>query len=144
MSMAINNKFFTKAYYKRKFFQKFGKYFPELHYWHKASLYYYNCTGKELNYRNPIDINEKMMWLTRYWRDPIKTRCADKFLVREYVKENGFSDILIPLIGVWENANDINFDLLPQQFVLKCNHGSGYNIICLDKSELDIENTRRT
>lgn len=142
--MAIDKKFFTVAYYKRKFFQKFGKYFPELQYWYKASLYYYYGTGKELNYRNPININEKMMWLTRYWRDPIKTKCADKFLVREYVKEKGLSNILIPIIGVWDNANDINFDMLPEQFVLKCNHGSGYNIICLDKSKLNRENTRIT
>ena len=142
--MRRNKKFFTKSYYRRKFFKKFGKYFPELLYWEKAAQYYKYCTGKDLNYCNPKNINEKLMWLTRYWRDPIKTKCADKFLVREYINEKGMADILIPLIGVWDNAYDINFDLLPQQFVLKCNHGSGYNIICLDKSKLDIENTKQT
>lgn len=132
--MMFNKKFLTKDYYIRKLF-------PEYYYWSNAKRYYRSITGKRMNYLHPKNINEKLMWLTRYWRDPIKTKCADKFLVREYIKENGLSHILIPLIGVWNRANDINFDLLPQQFVLKCNHGSGYNIICLDKEKLDVEST---
>lgn len=142
--MVIDKKFITREYYRRKFFKKIGKYFPESQYWFKASQFYLASTGKELNYSHPKDLNEKLMWLTRYWRDPLKTLCADKFLVRDYIKENGLSDILIPLLGVWDNADEIKFDDLPQQFVLKCNHGSGYNIICLDKTKLDIDNTRNT
>ena len=138
--MAIK-KFFTKAYYERKFYSKFGKYFPDLEYWYQAKMYYFYATGKELNYCSPKNINEKLMWLTRYWRHPLKTKCADKFLVREYIEEKGHKNILIPLIGVWDNANEIDFDTLPNQFVLKCNHGSGYNIICLDKKILNVNQT---
>lgn len=139
--MAINKKFFTKAYYERKFFARFGKYFPNAKYWYEAKMFYYGCTGKVLDYNNPRNINEKLMWLTRYWRNPLKTYCADKYLVREYVKEKGHEDILIPLLGVWDHANEIDFSSLPKKFVLKCNHGSGYNIICLDKGNLDVEQT---
>ncbi len=139
--MAINKKFFTKAYYERKFYSKFGKYFPDLEYWYQAKMHYFYATGKELNYCCTKNINEKLMWLTRYWRHPLKTKCADKFLVRTYLEENGCKDILIPLLGVWDNANEIDFEALPNQFVLKCNHGSGYNIICLDKKTLDVKQT---
>ncbi len=77
------------------------------------------------------------MWLSRYWQDPRKSEYADKVLVREYVKKSGFEDILLPIYGIWDTADKIDFNLLPNQFVLKCNHGCGYNIICKDKSTLD-------
>lgn len=67
---------------------------------------------------------------------------ADKVEVRKYVEEKGLSDILVPLIGVWDNAELINFDSLPKQFAIKCNHSCGMNIICYDKSKLDIERTK--
>jgi len=64
---------------------------------------------------------------------------ADKFKVRDYVKGKGLADILTHLFGVWDDANKINFDLLPDKFALKCNHGCGMNIICDDRSQLDIK-----
>ena len=82
------------------------------------------------------------MWLTRYWRHPLKTKCADKYLVREYVKECGLDQLLIPLLGVYNDASEINFDELPDQFVLKCNHGSGFNVICTDKHKIDYNHVR--
>ena len=81
------------------------------------------------------------MWLSRYCQDPLKSECADKFLVRNYVVKKGYEDALIPLIGVWDKASDIDFSLLPDRFVLKCNHGSGWNIICKEKASLDIDET---
>lgn len=66
---------------------------------------------------------------------------ADKYEVRKYVEKKGLSDILIPLLGVWDKAEDINFDTLPDQFALKCNHSCAMNIICYDKKKLDIEKT---
>lgn len=68
---------------------------------------------------------------------------ADKYEVRKYVEERGLSKILTKLYGVWDNANDIDFDKLPQGFALKCNHSCGMNIVCQDKSNLDINNTRK-
>ena len=111
----------------------------EYAYWEGAYWWYYKRTGKELNYKNPHNLCEKLMWLSRYWQHPSKSECADKYLVRNYVKQCGFQDILIPIYGVWNNAEDIDFTKLPEQFVLKCNHGCGYNIICKDKSKIKQE-----
>lgn len=106
-------------------------------YWKDAKVQYTKRTGKKLNYRRPKDLNEKLMWLTRYWQHPLKTECADKYRVRDYVKECGLGHLLIPLIGVWDKADDINFNQLPDCFVLKLNHGSNYNIIVTDKNKIN-------
>lgn len=130
-------KFFTYDYYLRKEILI-------LKYIHSRQLVfaetkrrYYWTVFKKLHYRRPKDINEKIMWLTRYYQDPLKTYCADKYLVRNYVESKGLRNLLIPIIGIWDNANDIDFSLLPERFVLKCNHGSGWNIICKDKKCFD-------
>ena len=128
---------------KRKLVNTIWRFFPKLVYWEKAKIYYKSHTGKELDYKNPKNINEKLMWLTRYWQHPLKTICADKYLVRDYLTQRGYDDILIPLLGVWDSPEQIDFDKLPNQFVPKCNHGSGYNIICIDKSCLDISEVKR-
>jgi len=104
---------------------------------------YYLVTRKWLNFAKPSDLNQKLIWLNWYWHNPLKTQCADKYLVREYVKDVGLDNILTPLIGVWSNAEDIDFESLPDQFVLKCNHGSAFNIICTNKDDLDVEATRK-
>jgi len=67
---------------------------------------------------------------------------ADKLEVRKYVEERGLGDILVPLLGSWDDASKIDFDKLPNQFAIKCNHSCGMNIICYDKNKLDIEATR--
>lgn len=101
-------------------------------------------TGKWLHLRHPKDLNEKMFWLSRYWRNPLITLCSDKYLVREYIKEKGCGDMLNEQYGVYSDADDIDFKGLPEKFVLKCNHGSRMNIIVEDKSKLDIPQTRKT
>lgn len=107
-----------------------------------AKMYYKKRTGRKLNYKNPQDFNEKLFWLQRYWRHPLVTECADKYLVRKYVENKGFSYTLNELYGVYENTGQIKFEKLPNQFVLKCTHGCGYNIFCDDKSKLDLDKTR--
>ena len=87
-------------------------------------LFFYTF-GRTIDWEHPRDLNEVINVLefctdTREW-----SRLSDKILVRDYVKEKGLEDILIPLLGVWDDANDIDFDVLPQKFVLKCNHDSG-------------------
>ena len=99
--------------------------------------WYYEKTGEELNLKNPKTYNEKIQWLKLYDSTPIKTQLADKYLVREYIKEQIGEEYLIPLLGVWNNFDEINFNDLPNQFVLKCNHGSGYNIIVKDKTRFN-------
>lgn len=91
---------------------------------------------------NAKTYNEKLQWLKLYDSTPLKTKLADKYLVREWIKEKIGEKYLIPLLGVYDRFEDIDFDKLPNRFVMKCNHGSGYNIIVNDKSQLDIEETK--
>ena len=97
--------------------------------------------GYDLNLENPKTFNEKIQWLKLYYNDPLMTKCADKYLVREYIREKIGEEYLIPLLGVWDKPEDIDFDSLPNQFVLKVNWGSGQNIIVKDKSKLNINGT---
>jgi len=120
------------------------KFSKDYAYWEGAYWWYYKAKGKELDYGNPQDLSEKLMWLSRYWQDPRKSDCADKYKVRQYIRDCGFEDILVPIYGVWENASDIDFQKLPSQFVLKCNHGCGYNIICKDKTNINKEQIIQT
>ena len=110
----------------------------EAFYWIRAKYLYYEMIGNLPNYKKPILLRDKLMWLTRYYQQPQKSICADKYRVREYIAGKGLDSILIPIIGVYDKPEDINYDNLPNQFVLKCNHGSGYNIIVLDKSTINI------
>jgi hypothetical protein len=95
-------------------------------------------TGKKLNLKNPTTFTEKSNWLKLYDRNPLYTIMADKYKAREYIAEKVGEEYLVPLLGVWDSPDEIDFDALPDQFVLKCNHDNGV-IICKDKSQLDIE-----
>lgn len=93
--------------------------------------------GRVPDYENPRTFSEKLAWMRLYDHNPLYTTLVDKLAVRDYVRERVGEDVLIPLYGVWERAEDIDFDSLPDSFVLKCNHESGFVIICQDKSKLD-------
>lgn len=101
--------------------------------------------GYELNLDDPKTLNEKMQWLklNTYYKNPIITKCTDKYAVRDYVKEKGCEEILNELYQVTDDPEKINWDALPNKFVLKSNTGSTSNIICLDKSKLDKENAKK-
>ncbi len=81
---------------------------------------------------------DKLLWLMLYWREPLKTRCADKFAVRGFVADRGQGHLLPDLFGVYESGSEIDFGKLPKRFVLKCTHGSGFNLFCRDKDRFDI------
>ena len=98
--------------------------------------------GYKPNIDNPKTFNEKMQWLKLYNQNSLLTKYADKYLVRNYIKEKIGEEYLIPLIGVYNNPDEIDFSALPNQFVLKVNWGSGQNIIVKDKSQLNIEETK--
>ena len=100
-------------------------------------------TKKRLNYKNPVSFNEKLFWLNRYWQDPVKVQCSDKFLMREFVREKGLSNLLNKFYGVWENADDIVFENLPDSFVLKCTHGCGFNIVVKNKDQIDQKKVKK-
>ncbi len=100
-------------------------------------------TGKVLPLDDPKTFNEKLQWLKLHDRRPEYTMMADKYLVRQYIAEKLGEQYLIPLLGAWDDPDDIDFDKLPNQFVLKCNHNSGLGMcICKDKSKLDIPKVR--
>ncbi len=99
--------------------------------------------GKKLNLKNPKSFNEKLQWLKLYDRKPEYTKMVDKYEVKKYVADRIGEEYIIPTIGVWDKVEDIDFDKLPDQFVLKCTHDSGGLIICKDKSKLDIEEAKK-
>ena len=94
---------------------------------------------KPLDLEHPKTLDEKIQWMKLYYYkdNPLVYQCADKFRVRDYVKNCGLEHILNDLIATYHSANDINWDVLPQKFVLKWNFSNGGNIICSDKSKLD-------
>lgn len=95
--------------------------------------------GKDLDLENPQTYSEKLQWLKLYDRKPIYTTMVDKYEVKKYVADIIGEEYIIPTLGVYEKFDDINFDELPEQFVLKCTHDSGGLVICKDKSQLDYE-----
>ena len=99
--------------------------------------------GYPLNLKNPKTFNEKINVYKLFYRDKPLWKYADKYLVRKYVEKKIGSQYLIPIIGVYDNPDDINFSELPDQFALKMNHGSGWNIICFDKNKLDWEKSKK-
>lgn len=96
---------------------------------------------KSIELKNPQTFNEKIQWLKLYDypKNKLVIKGADKYAVREYVKNKGLGNILVPLLGSWEHAENIEWGKLPDKFVLKCNHGCAYNILCADKNTFDKE-----
>lgn len=114
---------------------------PDVLYLKMAYKFY---MGKRLNLNNPQTYNEKLQWLKLYNRKPEYTMMVDKVKVRDYVADKIGKEYLIPIIGVWNSPDEIDFNKLPNQFVLKCNHNSGTGMcICKDKTQLDFEEVRR-
>ena len=99
--------------------------------------------GYELDLKNPKTFNEKLQWLKLYDRNPIYTTMVDKCAVKKYVADLIGEEYIIPTLGEWDNPDEIDFELLPSKFVLKCNHNSGQGMcICRDKTKIDIEEVR--
>lgn len=99
--------------------------------------------GKELNLDNPICYTEKLQWLKLYDHRDEYTTMVDKYEVKKYVANRIGDQYVIPLLGVWESADEIDFDSLPERFVLKTTHDSGAIIICKDKNKLNIAATKK-
>lgn len=114
---------------------------PELN----TKMRYKRAFGRKLDLENPQTLNEKVLWLKlhTYYKNPLVVQCADKVAVRDYIKECGCEEILIDIIGVYERAEDIPWEELPDSFVLKWNFGAGMNIVCTNKSEMDKDDVIR-
>lgn len=99
--------------------------------------------GRKLDLKNPQSFNEKCQWLKLYNRRPEYITMVDKYAVKEYVSNIIGSKYVIPALGVWNSFDDIDFDELPEQFVLKCTHNSGASVVVKDKSLMDKEKARK-
>lgn len=114
--------------------------------WMNDELYlrvlYFLRMGKMLHLNPPVTYNEKLQWLKLHDRNPEYTRMVDKVTAKEYVAKIIGSEYIIPTLGVWDKFDDIDFESLPNQFVLKCNHNSGGLVICRNKRELDIAKSK--
>lgn len=102
---------------------------------HEVELLYYFRTSKRMNIDNPVTMNEKIQWLKLYDNLPIKGILADKYLMREEIKKRIGEDYLINLLGVFDRFDEIDFGELPDKFVIKTNHGSGFNAIIRNKEK---------
>jgi hypothetical protein len=100
--------------------------------------------GRPVNLKDPKTFNEKLQWLKLYYRKPVYTVYADKYSVRNIISEKIGEHVLNDLYATYDNVDEIDFDALPNSFVLKTTHASGTNIICRDKSGLNIKEVKQT
>ena len=98
------------------------------------------CHHRRLNLENPQTLDEKIQWMKLYYYkdNDLVNQCADKVRVRDYVRDCGLSHILNEVLALYQKVEDIDWDALPDKFVLKWNYGNGGNIVCHDKTRLDI------
>ena len=108
-----------------------------------VKLYFRLNLHRKLNLEHPVYLNDKLQWLKFNYRFPLQTIVSDKYRVRKYVAETIGEKYLIPLLGVWDKFEQINFNELPEQFVLKCNHDSGGLAICKNKKNFDKEEAKK-
>jgi hypothetical protein len=99
--------------------------------------------GREPELVNPVEFADKVQWLKLYWRNPLAAICADKYAVREYVVEKIGVQYLNELYGIYGSAEEIDLAKLPKSFILKTNHGSGWNVLCPDKSRMDWKSEKK-
>lgn len=106
----------------------------------KAIVKYYkkHTDGREPNLESPVLFSEKLQWYKLNAKSHLMELCANKYTVREYIASSGYEELLNDLYGVYTDVSDIDFDALPSRFVLKATHGSGWNIVCKDKSTMNI------
>ena len=130
-----NSKVFMKAY--DKLLPYYCIYFTKP----AIKMLYKQTFQCPLDLENPRDLNQKIQWLKvyEYKNNPLVTKCADKYRVREYVKELGCEEIMNDLLAVYHKTDDIRIDNLPDKFVMKLNRGAGMNFICEDKSKITLQ-----
>jgi len=112
--------------------------------WVYLKIKYKLIMGRTLNLKNPKSFNEKLQWLKLYDRNPLYTKMVDKYEVRNLITDTIGNEYLIPLYGVYNSVTDIDFEKLPNSFVLKTTHDSGGIVICKSKANLDIMKAKAT
>ena len=104
---------------------------------------YYELTGIHMDINNPVTYSQKIQWLKLYDPNPDRSMLTDKVAVREWIKEKIGEEYLIPIYGVYNSFDEIDFDTLPNQFVMKTNHSSGWNVVVKDKTKIDKKAVRK-
>ena len=138
--MRIMNTEVLRSYIERANERDWFRWLPDKYCLH---LMYWARLNKRLNLKTPQTLNEKMQWLKLYDRKPVYTTMVDKYEAKIYAAERIGPEYIIPTLGVWERFEDIDFDALPQQFVLKCTHDSGGLAIVKDKNNWDREAAKK-
>ena len=125
------------TYIYKKIKEKYRYYMIKHKYIELLKRDFKSCVGYELNLDNPKSFNEKLQWLKCYYRDPLMEICADKIAVRNFVKKSIGEKYLTPIYGIYNTPEEIDFNKLPDSFVLKTNHASGQVIICKNKININ-------
>lgn len=115
--------------------KRYTRFFPDRCY---LSMMYFILLGRRLHWNDPQTYTEKLQWLKLYYHRPECSVMADKYLVKKWVADKIGSEYVVPTLGVWDHVDDIDFDTLPDRFVLKCNHDNHSVVICKDKSTFDV------
>ena len=140
--LRAGQRFLTSANYRFIYMANLGRYntMPDEEYLRRM---FKAVMGTELDLEHPVTFNEKLQWLKLYDRNPLYTTMVDKYEVKKYVADIIGEEYIIPTLGVWDDPDEIDFEKLPNQFVLKCNHNSGLGMcICKDKSKLNYDKVR--
>jgi len=133
----------TSSLFKKRLSYEINRRLPPAKRQKALENWYFKETGQKISLDCPQTFNEKIQWFKLYGGTPLVSQLSDKYRVREWVKERIGEKYLIPLLGCWDEVDDIDFAQLPQKFVLKCNRGCGYNLIVTDKSTLDIAGVKK-
>ena len=140
--MGTNN--YKKSYYYQSIATKIHQLTARLSPQYEAKRCYYRVFGRNPDLKEPKDFIEKIYWLQLHSDTTLWTKCADKYRMREYIEAYNLSHLLPKLYGVWNTADEIDFDSLPNSFVLKTNNATETCIIVKDKCTLDLDKTRET
>ena len=119
---------------------RFSRWIPSDKFYLK--VYYKLAMHEKLNLHNPITYTQKIQWLKLHNTNPVYSQMVDKFQVKTIIAKELGEDYLIPMLGVWDSFDDIDFQNLPEQFVLKTSHDSGNVVVCKDKSTFDFVKSR--
>lgn len=141
LSLGISEEHITRSYCEKD--DEYYSSLDEEFYKEEISKQYKGLFERELNWNNPTTYTEIINWEKINIRDKRRTEYADKVMVREHIKKKIGEKYLTKQYGVWDNAEDIDFDALPSSFVLKLNHGSGMNIVVKDKEKVDFEEIKK-
>jgi len=135
-----NPKLIMRHFKLKRLYGKYGRSLSDEEY---IKQLYKLRVGKDLNLENPKTFNEKLQWLKLHNRNPEYTKLVDKYEVKKYVADIIGEEHVVPTLGIYDNFDEINFDALPNQFVIKCTHDSGSVMICKDKSKLNVKKAKK-